>query len=111
MLEKYDPNICFGRHTIRITLMHWDYVGHVAVEVNGNCKGAILLDPCYIVEADEDDIQHFVENDCNFSKESGIFSAKLKNQKGEILEIEDFVDEIENLIVGIEIVDYVQKEW
>ncbi len=31
--------------------------------------------------------------------------------KGEILEIEDFVDEIENLIVGIEIVDYVQKEW
>ena len=80
MLEKYDPNICFGRHTIRITLMQWDYVGHVAVEVNGNCKGAILLDPCYIVEADED-------------------------------EIEDFVDEIENLIVGIEIVDYVQKEW
>ena len=65
MLEKYDPNICFGRHTIRITLMQWDYVGHMDKEYY------------QIIKA----------------------------------EIEDFVDEIENLIVGIEIVDYVQKEW
>lgn len=107
MIASYDPNIAFGVHTIRFTLMQWNYVGHIAVKIQGNCKGAALLEPCYIVETDEEDVQYFVENDCKFVIEDGVFSTELRNKMGQTLEVEDFLEELENLIVGIEIVDFV----
>ena len=43
MISSYDPNFQ-GVHTIRVTFMQWDYIGHVAFEIGGNCKGAELMD-------------------------------------------------------------------
>lgn len=43
MINYYDPNFQ-GVHVIRVTFMQWDYIGHVAFEIGGNCKGAELMD-------------------------------------------------------------------
>lgn len=110
MLKSYDPNISYGVHTVRFTLMQWDYVGHVAVKVNGNCKGITLLDPCFIIDVDEEDIKNFVENDCAYKVLDDYFHVELKNSSGDTLEIEDYYDELERMIVGIEIVDFKEKQ-
>lgn len=99
---NYDPNINYGVHTVRATLMQWDYVGHIAFQIDGNCKGATLLDPDFIINTDEDDINRYVENDCNFAIDGQLFSALLTNDKGHELEIQGYEDEISDMIVKME---------
>lgn len=106
----YDPNINYGVHTIRVTFMQLDYIGHIAFEIGGNCKGAALLNSDFLIDLDEGDIERFVENDCDFAIDDHIFSVNLKNGNGDILIVKDYEDEIDNMIVGFEIVDFVKKE-
>ena len=46
-MKEYNPTTgWFGKksvHTVRVTLMQEDYIGHVAYEVYGNCTGADVL--------------------------------------------------------------------
>ena len=66
MISSYDPNF-HGVHTIRVTFMQWDYTGHVSFEIGGNCKGAELLDFTFLECDNQEDIDRYSENDCQFS--------------------------------------------
>ncbi len=111
MLKNYDPNISYGVHTVRFTLMQWDYVGHISIEIYGNSRGAPLLDPYgYIIDEENEDVKKFVENDCNYQMCGDYFRMELKNSKGDTIYVEDYYDELERMIVGIEIVDFKEKQ-
>lgn len=104
MIKNYDPNF-IGIHTIRVTIMAWDYVGHIAFEIGGNCKGASLL--CFEpFECDsQEDIRKYVENDCDFTydKTADTYSVTLRNEDGKEIIIEDeSLKDIQDKIVAIE---------
>ena len=72
MINYYDPNFQ-GVHVIRVTFMQWDYIGHVAFEIGGNCKGAELMDFTFLECDNQEDIDRYSENDfrlnrCFFSR-------------------------------------------
>lgn len=107
----YDPNIRFGTHTVRVTLQQWDYIGHVVTKIRGNCKGRSILD--YAMDFDCDS---FIESDCSFSisdepdGHSGYwFECVLKNSAGDVLQIEDSCDELDNYIVAAEIISLCEE--
>lgn len=79
MISSYDPNF-HGVHTIRVTFMQWDYTGHVSFEIGGNCKGAELLDFTFLECDNQEDIDRYSENDCQFSydEENEVYTAVLK---------------------------------
>ena len=114
MLNYYKPEGS-GVHTIRVTFMYKDYIGHIAFRVGGNCKGAMLLDSSFLEVHDQTDINQYVENDCSFSfcgdnDEDECFTAILKNVAGdELTVIEDAID-FANMIIGIEIAEYEPKD-
>lgn len=106
-IESYDPNAENVVHTIRITLMQYDYTGHIAYNISGNCKGASLLDARTLFECwGQDEIDNFVENDCEFGYDEDyeIFTAVLLNDKGETLEIEADESEMQDMVVAVEFV-------
>ena len=39
MIENYDPNIYWSRHTYKVTLQCWEYVGSITCDMGGNLKG------------------------------------------------------------------------
>ena len=63
MIKYYDPNMCNAIHTVRITLMQEDYVGHISRKIKGDCKGADLLEADCFEYDDQDDIDRYVENE------------------------------------------------
>ena len=87
MLKYYDPNFR-GVHVVRATFMAWDYVGHVAWPIGGNCRGAAMLDTDFLECDTQEDIDRYVENDCQFSfdEESQTYSAILHREDGDTLE-------------------------
>lgn len=114
MLNYYKPEGS-GVHTIRVTFMYKDYIGHIAFQIGGNCKGSALLDSSFLEYHDQDDIDRYDENDCHFkfcgdNDDDACFTATLKNAEGdELWVIEDPVD-FANMIVGIEIAEYEPKD-
>lgn len=107
MIKYYNPNKGYAMHTVRITLMQGDYVGHISRKVRGNCKGASLLEAdCFGFDI-QDDINLYVENDCKLSYDEDyeVYTAVLTNPKGELLEVEGDEDEMKNMVVAIEFVE------
>lgn len=85
MINYYNPNFQ-GVHVIRVTFMQWDYIGHVAFEIGGNCKGAELMDFTFLECDNQEDIDRYSENDCQFSydEENEVYTAialKLQEQR------------------------------
>lgn len=95
-------------HTIRVTLQIGEYKGHIAYKMGGNCFGKTLLDwnPDY---DDQEDINRYVENDCNFrlDEDYDVYLFTLKNENGETSNFECDLYDLENNVVAIEIVDCV----
>lgn len=104
-MKNYDPNIYSGIHTVKITLQQWGYVGHIIQEIRGSSKGRDVLDFDFECEDAEN------ENDCNlqFDEDFDSFSAILKNESGDTLEVEGDAEEFNQMIVALEIIDF-QKE-
>lgn len=104
-MKEYNPTVgWFGKksvHTIRVTLMQEDYIGHVAYEVYGNYIGADALDVDYFVETAE----KFTENDCEFEWIEDFFSATLRNESGDKLPVSGMDSDLRRLIVSMEITD------
>ena len=104
-MKAYNPTIgWFGKksvHTVRVTLMQEDYIGHVAYDVYGNCTGADELDVDYFFETAE----KFTENDCEFEWLEDFFSATLRNKNDDKLQVSGMDSDLRRLIVGMEIVD------
>ena len=92
MLKYYDPNFR-GVHVVRATFMAWDYVGHVAWPIGGNCRGAAMLDT------------DFLECDTQFSfdEESQTYSAILHREDGDTLEYSGDEDEFKSILISMEI--------
>ena len=104
-MKAYNPTTgWFGKksvHTVRVTLMQEDYIGHVSYEAYGNYIGADALDVDYFLETAE----KFTENDCEFEWTEDFFSATLRNESGDKLPISGMDTDLRRLIVGMEIVD------
>ncbi len=110
MIKKYDPNIYDATHTVRITLMQWDYVGHISRRVGGNCKGADLLNADCFEFDNQDDIDRYVENDCelSYNEEYDEYTAVLTKPNGDQLEVQGNEQEMKNMVVAIEFVEVVE---
>lgn len=105
-MKNYNPNIYRGIHTIEITIQQWDYVGHIIQKIYGNCRGKDVLE--FDFECEDADL----ENDCQlkYDEEYDYFSAVLKNEKGDTLEIQESSADFNKMIVKIEILEYVKDK-
>lgn len=101
-LENYNPNIYNGTHTVKITLQMRDYVGHIIYKINGNCRGRSVLD--FDFECEDE----FPENDCQlkYHEEYDCFTCVLKNKEGNTLACEGDATDMNEMIVGMEIIDF-----
>ena len=111
-MKNYDPNIRLGTHTIKVSFQRWDYKGFVTFRRGGNCKGLDVL------ALDEDDLydQTLTDNPIGFGLLSADdegnewFKMTLKNDKDDVLEVEDEWSYLASYIVGIEIIDFIEEE-
>ena len=103
MIKSYDPNF-EGTHMIRITFMQWDFIGHIAFAIGGNCKGAALLNADFLDYDTNAEIGRYVENDCEFSfdEDCELYTAVLKNADGNTLDVDGDSEDFKDMIVCIE---------
>lgn len=113
MIGDYNPN-SYGTHTVQVTIQKWDYRGHIAVKIGGNCKGLELLRDIdeTIWEAALDHSSSII-SDCGFEViENGYgdedfwYKAVLKNECGDTLLDEGDQNDFENAIVEVAIIAY-----
>lgn len=106
MIDNYNLNINSAVHTIRVTFMVDNFVGHVAYKLRGNCKGLDVLEPMFDSH-EQSDIDNYVENDCEFTycEYAYCYTLVLTNGEGERCLIEADDDELRNMIVALEIVN------
>lgn len=84
-------------------------MGHIYKEIVGNCSGLDILKCCAKCCDLEEKTFEEDENDCHFSydKESDIFHAVLTHPNtGCKRDIFGIAQEFNNMIIGLEIVDY-----
>jgi hypothetical protein len=105
-MKNYDPNIIWGMHTIEVTFQQWGYIGHLIFKNGGNCRGKDVLDFDF-----ECSIGGEIKNDCDFRyhEEDDYFSAILKDENGNTLEVEGKTEEFNQMIVKVELIDYVEE--
>lgn len=114
-MKTYKPGN-WGIHVIRLTFQDGAYKGHITHRTGGSACGATLLDTDFIDRLDEDQIEYLDENDCKLSTnfndwaDEAFYTAVLRDEEGNELPIKADVDELRNLLVSIEIVDYIPKE-
>lgn len=92
-------------HTIRVTFQSDEYKGHIAYEMGGNCAGLDVMDwdpDC----TDQDDIDLYVENDCNFrlDEDMDYFLFELHDEAGNACEFECDGDDLKECVVAVEII-------
>ena len=105
IMREYNPNIAYGIHTVKVTLQQWEYTGHIIWRVGGNCKGKSVLN--FDFEDFEDGFD--LENDCEIECDDGLLSCILHDGEGNELEIEGEWEEMNELIVGMEVIDFVPE--
>lgn len=110
MIKNYDPNFEETIHTVRITLMQRNYVGHISRMIKSNGKGAFLLTADFFDFDAQEDIDRYVENDCEFSYDENydVYRAVLTNPNGEVLEVEGNAYEMKDMVVSIEFIDVME---
>jgi len=110
MITTYDPNTYSGTHTVRITFMRYEYIGHIAFEVGGNCKGSeIISNGIDFFDYYDPETDKLVENDCQFTynEDEDMFSLTLISPTtGDYLCGDFDLEDITNCIVSIEIANY-----
>ncbi|NDO18797.1 hypothetical protein FMM68_03900 [Lachnospiraceae bacterium MD329] len=102
----YDVN-SGGIHTVRVTLQNEDFIGHFTRKIKGNVHGRDILD----FDFESDDIES-VSSDCSikYDEDDNSFSVILKNNKGVELLLDGMdAEEMNDMIVGLEIIDFVPE--
>lgn len=101
-MKNYNPNIYRGIHTVKITLQTLEYKGHIIKKIWGNCKGRNILD--FDFECEDD----FPDNDCQmkYYKDDDYFTCVLKDENGDTMSCDGDAEEMNNMIVGVEIIDF-----
>lgn len=108
-MKNYDLNTRWGTHIIKVSFQCWDYKGFVTFKRYGNCKGLDVL------TIDEDDLFYrpAINNPIEFVlfyEDEGYtewFKMILKNEKSDLLAVEEEMRYLSNYIVGIEIIDFI----
>ena len=72
-------------------------------EIAGNCRGKDVLDFDFEELNNDESFQY--KNDCQMKCEEGEFSCVLKDEKGDALQVTDYAEEMNKLIVDMEIID------
>ena len=110
-MKNYDPNIYMGIHTLRITIMNFDFVGHIEKEVGGNCRGKSMIESGLDIFEEFEGETKFMRSDCELTAlPNEMLRAVLTNEKGEQLIITEHYSEFEDMIVGVEIIDYKDRK-
>lgn len=108
-MKTYDPYVS-GVHNIRLTFQLMEYKGHITHQVGGNCHGADLLEADFLDDMDEDDVARLIENDCGFAlDEEGRYTLALHDADGKAMEAEVELEELQEMLVGIEIVGFIPE--
>ena len=90
-----------------MTLQSKDFIGHFTRKIKGNVHGRDILD----FDFESDDIEG-VSNDCDlkYDEDYDLYSVILKNNKGvELLLDGMYAEEMNDMIVGLEIIDFVPE--
>lgn len=98
-VDQYDPNIRWSKHTIRITLMQWDYSIDLESEVGGNCRGSDLFGTA---------IENYYEKHCD---EEGMLMLILTKPNGDTLEVWFEDDgEMRDMCVAMAIINRIEEK-
>lgn len=98
---KSYSDVYYGIHTVRITIKHYRYAGHIIQKIRGNSKGR------YVLNFDFEHIDCELESDCNlFFNDDKSISAILKDESGNTLEYIGSARDFNNMIVAVEIIDF-----
>lgn len=107
MIKSYPVDSEFNAHTVRITFMVDEYAGHIAFNIGGNCRGAALLNTDFLDEDTQEDIDRYIENDCDFRFHDdggdGYFSAVFIDAERHRLSVTGTSEELKDMIVRLEI--------
>lgn len=110
-MKNYDPNIRMGVHTIRTTIMCFDYVGHIEKEVGGNCRGRAMIESGLDIFEEFEGETKYMRSDCELTAlPNEMLRAVLTREDGEQLIVEEHYSEFEAMITGVEIIDYKERE-
>lgn len=92
-----------GTHTRRLTLMRRTFRGHVTFPLGGNCRGGRILDTALTYLRNPGTF----ESDCQLTcTRENLYSMVLSNRKSTlVIEGMDW-QELFNIIVAVEIIDY-----
>jgi hypothetical protein len=105
LINNYDPNYRYGVHTVEVTLQVDEYRKTLTYEMGGNCKGFTIFESCIDESLEQIGFYNDDEDD-----ECGC-TICLTNDEGDELEYDIFDEsDLENIIVGLKIVDFVEKE-
>jgi hypothetical protein len=110
-LGKYDSNCESATHTILVTLMQENYVGHIVMQIGGNCKGKSILECIDFYSETEFNTAH-TKNDCEikYHEEGDFFTCVLRDKEGKVLFCEEDSEGMNDMIVSIEIIAVEQGE-
>lgn len=101
----------FFKHSIKITFQKGDFKGDIIRKAGGNVVGrSIILAASECEIWDSSDIEHLEENNCQMTidDDQNWFGMVLKDDKGNKLQINDTLDSLEDMVVAIEIVDWLE---
>lgn len=105
-MKNYDPNIRWGVHTIKVTFQQWEYRGYVTYQLRGNVKGIVAF------PTDAEDLynQKFLDNNARLEDlGDDWFRMVLTDENGDETEVEDEWRYLNDSIVGVEIIEYVEE--
>ncbi len=113
-MKSFDPNYIyrFSKKTIKLTFQQWEYIGIAFVEIGGNCTFADMLsefkngDTLLSLLKQKTSLINFKLEDLGRDKEGkSWFRAVLFSDTGENCKIEDFLDTLPEMLVGIELMN------
>ncbi len=115
-MKNYNLNIDYGKAILEITIQCFEYIGHYRILVQGNVKGARILDEGLILDYLEN--EDIIYNDCNLKfiesdnielDDSEGFECTLMNGE-DTLELSGLKENLQDYIVKVEIIEYTKKE-
>lgn len=111
-MEKYiEDQQGFYKHLIKFTFMFGEYRGHVTLTISGNVCGWEALTG--IDPESFNNETNFKENPINlkYFDDYDDYEMRLKNQAGEEFYLESITnEELQDMIVSIEIIDWESEE-
>lgn len=107
-MKTYDGlRFSFGTHTIKVSLQNKQYKGHFTCKIGGNCKGMNILESCCY----EEQIDEAVKTDCEIIVDDDYFIVTLTDPiNKDTCEYELDDSEFREMIVGVEIVEFIPEE-